>query len=294
MPRPTLPLLHEFFSVPDFIGDFCKAIASRVRGAVASKTFEDFHKNSAGIIKSAVFGVEKDGEIRNSLRFNSNNLVISNIDIQSVEPVDSKTRDALQKSVQLAIEITTKSQEATARHSAERREQEARGELERQKIEDESESEKHRTELLQIQSKSMTVEQTGQASAEAGARSAAAKIEGEAAVDAAQRASEASKIKSDAQLLVTKRSQEAEIDHVGAVNGLEIERARSLAKIETSKFDELVKAIGTTTLHNIAASGPNLQKKLLQGLGLKSIMITDGSSPVNLFNTAGGIIGPQQ
>lgn len=32
------------FSVPDFIGDACKAIASRVRGAVAAVQFDDFHK----------------------------------------------------------------------------------------------------------------------------------------------------------------------------------------------------------------------------------------------------------
>lgn len=32
------------FSVPDFVGDACKAIASRVRGAVASVQFDDFHK----------------------------------------------------------------------------------------------------------------------------------------------------------------------------------------------------------------------------------------------------------
>ncbi len=38
------------------------------------------------------------------------------MDIQSVEPVDQRTRDALQKSVQLAIEITTNSQEAAARY----------------------------------------------------------------------------------------------------------------------------------------------------------------------------------
>jgi Shoulder domain len=32
------------FSVPDFVGDACKAIASRVRGSVASVQFDDFHK----------------------------------------------------------------------------------------------------------------------------------------------------------------------------------------------------------------------------------------------------------
>ena len=45
-----------------------------------------------------------------------------------MEPVDQRTRDSLQKSVQLAIEITTNSQEAAARHEAERLEQEAKGE----------------------------------------------------------------------------------------------------------------------------------------------------------------------
>jgi len=38
-------------------------------------------------------------------------------------------------------------------------------------------------------------------------------------------------------------------------------------------------------------AGPELQAKLLQGLGLKSFLITDGNSPINLFNTAKGLIG---
>ena len=34
----------KLFNVPDFVGDACKAIASRVRGAVAAVPFDDFHK----------------------------------------------------------------------------------------------------------------------------------------------------------------------------------------------------------------------------------------------------------
>lgn len=34
----------KLFSVPDFVGDSCKAIASRIRGAVAGVQFDDFHK----------------------------------------------------------------------------------------------------------------------------------------------------------------------------------------------------------------------------------------------------------
>jgi len=33
----------KLFTVKDFVGDACKSIASRVRGAVSAVTFEEFH-----------------------------------------------------------------------------------------------------------------------------------------------------------------------------------------------------------------------------------------------------------
>jgi len=282
---------YKIFAVPDFVGDACKAIASRVRGAVATHSFDEFHKHSARLIRTAVFGLDEQGKVQNKFSFSQNILVISNIDIQSVEPVDSRTRDALQKSVQLAIEITTKSQEAAARHEAERREQEARGRLERQKIEDEAEAEKSRRELLHLQAQSAAVESTGQATAEAKARAEAASIEGEAAVKQAELASEAERIKAESELNQLKARQEAEVTHQKALNNLEISRAKDLAAIESSKFKNIVKAIGANTLKEIAEAGPEMQRQLLKGLGLKSFMITDGNSPINLFNSAGGLIG---
>lgn len=65
--------------------------------------------------------------------------------------MDTRTRDSLQKSVQLAIEITTSSQEAAAKHEAERLEQEARGRLERQRIDDQAQAEQARRQLLELQ-----------------------------------------------------------------------------------------------------------------------------------------------
>jgi major vault protein len=283
----------KFFAVPDFVGDACKAIASRVRGAVAGHSFDEFHKHSAKLIRTAIFGIDEGGKIKNRFAFTQNKLVITNIDIQSVEPVDSRTRDALQKSVQLAIEITTKSQEAEARHEAERREQEARGRLERQKIEDEAEAEKARTHLLTLQAESASVESAGQAVAEAKARADATQIESEAKVDQSKLSAKAEKIKADAELTQLKARQESEIGHQKALNELEINRARDLANIESSKFKNIVSAIGAGTLKEIAQAGPNLQLQLLKGLGLKSFIITDGSSPINLFNSAGGLIPPQ-
>jgi major vault protein len=281
----------SLFGVPDFIGDFCKAIASRVRGNIASQSFDHFHKFSADIIRKAVFGTDEAGNVRNRFHFKANNLVITNIDIQSVEPVDQRTRDALQKSVQLAIEITTKSQEATARHEAERREQEAKGRLERQKIDDEAEAEKARRELLSLQATSAAVEATGQAAAEAKARAASAKIEGTAAVTQAQYKAEAQATKSNAQLKILRQEQESEIKHKKDWNHLEITKATQLAEIDSKKFKSIIDAIGPETLRKISQAGPEMQSRLLSGLGLKSFLITDGNHPINLFNTAAGLIG---
>jgi major vault protein len=282
--------VHKIFMVPDFVGDACKTVASRVRGAVARVTFDEFHKKSADIIRSAVFGLDAKGAVRSQLLFPMNNLVITNIDIQSVEPVDQRTRDSLQKSVQLAIEITTKSQEATARHEAERLEQEARGRLERQKINDEAEAEKARKRLLELQAESAAVEATGQATAEARAKANAAEIEGEAAVQQAKLAAEAARIKTQAELEQKIAQQEAEVAHQKQMIELEIKRARELAQIEAKKFTETVAAIGSDTILAIAQAGPEMQAKLLSGLGIQTMMITDGNSPINLFTAAQGLI----
>lgn len=278
---------EKIFQVPDFVGDSCKSIASRVRGAVAGVSFDQFHKDSSNIIKRSVFGT---GDEHRELRFSANNLVITNIDVQSVEPVDQRTRDSLQKSVQLAIEITTKAQEAAARQESARREQEATGRLERQKITDQAAAEKSRKDLIVLQTESAALESTGQAKAEAKARAEAAQIEGEAAVKQAQLSAEATNIKAKAALEELKKKQELAIEHQKKLNQLEIERKKALASIESQKFKALVNAIGAETIDAIAQAGPAMQAKLLEGLGLKSMMITDGNNPINLFNTASGLI----
>jgi len=284
----------KIFSVPDFVGDACKAIASRVRGAVATETFDNFHKKSADIIRDSVFGREDDGgSVKNRFVFTQNNLVITNIDIQSVEPVDSRTRDALQKSVQLAIEITTKSQEASATHEANRREQVARGKLERQKIKDEASSEQQRTELLKLQAASAVVEASGQATAEAHAKAESMAIEGETAVRQAQLTAEAEKIRVQSDLAQKVEKQKAHIAHQSALNELEIQKAKDLAQIEADKFKGIIDAVGSHIIESIATAAPTQQAELLESLQLSSFMVTDGNTPINLFKTAQGLIGHQ-
>jgi len=141
----------KIFSSSDYIGIACRKLASLVRGAIARVPFDTFHKHSAALIHNAVFNIDNP-QLANELAISKdvtplrfeNGLLITGIDIQSVEPADAKTRDALTQSVQLAIEITTKSQEANARQEAERKEQEARGKLERQKLSDSADAEKQK------------------------------------------------------------------------------------------------------------------------------------------------------
>merc|ERR1719242_645568 len=72
---------EKLFNVSDFVGDACKAVASRIRGAVARVNFDDFHKNSAQLIRASVFGRD---EKRQEFFFPANGLVITGIDIKSV------------------------------------------------------------------------------------------------------------------------------------------------------------------------------------------------------------------
>ena len=71
------------------------------------------------------------------------------------------------------------------------------------------------------------------------------------------------------------------------------ETQRKLAAIEVEKFKETINAIGKKTIVEMARAGPEMQAKLLKGLGLNGYMIVDGKHPLNLFNTAKGMVGAE-
>ena len=168
---------QSIFNVRDFIGDMCNLMASKVRGAVAGVPFEDFHKNSARLIRKSIFGTDDKGKIKDDFRFPKNNLVVTNVDIQNVEPVDEKTKLSLQKSVTLAIEISTSSLEQNAKYQADKFEQQAKGQLLKLKIEADSRAEEAKQKLLQVQAECQSIKNQGQAKAEARARAKAEEIE---------------------------------------------------------------------------------------------------------------------
>lgn len=281
---------HRLFSVPDFVGDGCMYIASRVRASVAAVPFDEFHKNSNSIIRAAVFGADSNGE---PYRFDSNGLVITNVDIKAVEPVDQKTREMLQASVQLAIDITTQSVQLEAQHAAAREEQAAKGELGIMRIRDQSDVEAEKNQLIALRGECLAAQRIGQAVAESFAKSEAGLIGSRSDLDSAEQRSLAAKSIWEANLAALKARNDAEQEYQSQLNLLNIAKARALAEVEAEKFEKIIAAIGPDTIADIARAGPEMQAKLLEGLGIQSTLITDGSSPINLFNTASGLVSTQ-
>jgi len=156
---------------------------------------------------------------------------------------------------------------------------------------DEAEAEKARRNLLELQALSAAVESTGQAKAEAQSRAESQKIEGEAAVDQAKLKAQALKIEADAELERLVQAREAELNYSKQQNEVEIKKMNEVTEVEVRKFKQMVDAIGANVLKDMATAGPDLQVRMLQALGLQATLITDGSSPINLFNTASGLIG---
>ncbi len=88
-----------------------------------------------------------------------------------------------------------------------------------------------------------------------------------------------------------KLAREAEIKFVREQNELEINKRGEMSRIETEKFKLQVESIGSSTIQAIATSGPDTQVKLLQALGLQSMLVTDGHTPINLMGFGQGLLG---
>merc|ERR1712154_139605 len=114
---------------------------------------------------------------------------------------------------------------------------------------------------------------------------------GEAAVEQARLKAQATKIEAESDLERLTSARDAELKYISEQNKMELGKAQEMSTIEINKFKEMVSAIGANTLQAMAQAGPDMQVRMLQSLGLKSTLITDGSSPINLFNTASGLIG---
>jgi major vault protein len=97
---------------------------------------------------------------------------------------------------------------------------------------------------------------------------------------------------SNAQLSQLEKEREVSLKHTRQANDLKIAKEAALAQIESKKFARTMATIGPDTIASIARAGPEMQAELLKGLGLQGFLVTDGTNPVNLFQTANQMITP--
>jgi major vault protein len=152
-------------------------------------------------------------------------------------------------------------------------------------------AQKERIKLIELQTKSMSVESSGKAVAEAKAIAERIKIKGEAEESKSKLQVEARKVTELSELDMLKKKNATEIEKLTAMNNLEITTKQKLADIEVSKFENMMDALGKDTIVAMAKSGPETQSKLLKGLGLQGFMVVDGKNPINLMGIAQGMIG---
>merc|ERR1712166_920076 len=80
------------------------------------------------------------------------------------------------------------------------------------------------------------------------------------------------------------------LDHLKTMSELRINKQTSLTEIEVNKFEKIMATLGKETLLALAQSGMESQVKMLEGLGLKGYLLTDGKTPINLFDAADGMM----
>lgn len=279
----------KIFAVRDCIGEMCSLMASRVRGAVAELTLNDFHKNSAKVIRKAVMGSNQDGKINDKYLFTNNLLAITNVDIKNIDTKKKDIKEKLQKTVNLAIESTTKAHQEEAKRQAESRDQEAKSFLQRKIIEDNSKSMELQKVLYEKKTITKSMEEQGPKEAQAKATASRMYIESNSKINIARNNKELQKVKNTFKNEIEKLEHEVEIEHERGVNLSEIEKKEKITNIETDKFNKIIDAIGKDTLVEISQAGPEAQVKLLQSLGLSGFIMTDGNNPINLFNFANNI-----
>jgi major vault protein len=198
----------KIFTIRDFIGEMCLTMASRIRSSIASLLFDDFHKNSEPLIKKAIFGHDyKKGA--NRLRYEGCCLYVTDVDIQSVTPTDQTTMNLLQKSVSLAIELTTKTIEQQYQINLLIKDQEFKGQLEKLKIDKDIELLKEQLGLSKLRCDSRIIETAGLSRAQALAYKDANSIESKSLVKLSELTKRANEIEAEFEVNQKKKQNES-------------------------------------------------------------------------------------
>jgi major vault protein len=233
-------------------------------------------------------GVENN-KINKKYLFANNLLAITNVDIKNISTKDEETKNKLQATVNLAIEITTKSQEEEAKRQAETRDQEAKSTLQRKIIDDNSQAETIKKTLFELQAQTGSIMESGLKEAETKAKVNTMIVESESNIKVAKIMKEISNMKNKFKIENEKMEKENYYNYLETKNEIELSTKEKISEIDTLKFKNIMNILGQDTLVKLSQAGPETQVALLSSLGLNGFVMTDGNNPINLYDFANSI-----
>ncbi|OAF70080.1 Major vault protein [Intoshia linei] len=265
-------------------------LSSMIRSAIASVSFDHFHKNSSSIIRKSIFGVDEKGIIKNKLKFSTNRLVISGVDIRSVTPCDKLINEALQKSVELAIDITTKTQAAAARHAAQRAEQKANGILMQTKILNQSKIAKNKNKLLELQHETEIIKSMGNSRAECLAEMERSKIFHNANIEFAEYETNLKNLQENFDRSKQQMNKKLTNDHLKAISQTEYEFRVKQIKIENEAIRLRSEALGKEAIGELADAKSIYNTDIIKAMNLKTTIIMNPNDQIDLISTVDRLI----
>jgi len=184
-------LANKIFSVHDYIGITCKTVASRIRGAVSSICYNDFHSKNAAFVKNAIFGDKE------SCFFPENNFVLYQCDVKQIEPADMEIRDNLKRTNATALELKTKATELEYNLMSKIAEEESHGELQVQSMKDRTETARKKIQLDKLQVIGKAVEIAGFEESKARAKAESNRITGQSKLEQSESLASSYSIETD-------------------------------------------------------------------------------------------------
>lgn len=272
------------FNVSDFIGITCKTVASKIRGIVSGIPYNEFHHNYSRIVKEAVFGQKTE------CFFPENHFVLTQCDVKQLEPNDMSIRDKLKKNTSQSIDLKTKASELEYKMKSKILEEESEGQLKLKRFEDETKAAEQQVKLDELTVKSEAIKQAGVEKAKAQANAEALKIKGESELNQSESIASSFQIETKSLVLSMEQQNKKVEDQTKESDQMQIDKERKMSQIELSRFTAMIETVGRDTIIAMSKSGPENKAKLLQSLGLQGYLVTDGKTPINLFQTADGLV----
>jgi major vault protein len=214
---------YKVFALPDFIGYSCTTLCSRIREEAAKFTFEEFHSKTVGLIRSVLF---QDHIVSNTkgekskvhgLYFDEIKLLISEVDVKEVTPVNDEINNLLNQSIKSNMIIVCNKME-----------QDANLKSQKEKIKTSAEIQKLRQNLIDIQNENMSLEKIENA-----------KIEGQVQILKAKAQKEAEELKKHAKAKIELDRMKSIINLLNTEAGekyLELLRAQNFAAIKQNWY----------------------------------------------------------